>query len=250
MLINSDIVVVILGNGTVGSAYSRRTGWPAIDPRGKDVDVLGDAFVIAVPTPNLEGRCDASAVYDMLEQIDPNKHVLIKSTVGLEHLRYIEERHPNVTFSPEFLTEASALDDVTQERRMILGGSREETDFWTDIFLDKGYTNYARMPIMEAGFVKYTENAFLATKVSFFNEIYDLAEALGVEYEDVMLGLDMDPRIGRSHRQVPGLDGKFGWGGKCLPKDTEELTGFARSYATPLPILERVIASNRIVRDK
>lgn len=249
MLLNND-VIVILGNGTVGTAYSRRTGWPAIDPRGKDVDELGDAFVIAVPTPNLEGRCDASAVYDMLEQIDPNKHVMIKSTVGIEHLKLIEERYPNVVFSPEFLTEASALDDVAQERRMVMGGGKAGLDFWTDVFLDKGYNSFARMPLMEAGFVKYTENAFLATKLSFFNEIYDLAEAMGVEYEDIMMGLDLDPRIGRSHRQVPGPDGKFGWGGKCLPKDTEEFTGFARSYATPLSVLEMAVASNRIVRDK
>jgi UDPglucose 6-dehydrogenase len=103
-----------------------------------------------------------------------------------------------------------------------------------------------------AGFAKYTINSFLATKVTFFNEIRSLYDALSIEgdYTNVLKAITADPRIGRSHTEAPGPDGEYGWGGACFPKDTSEFVDLASRFDSPLNLLECAIELNREHRVK
>ena len=93
--------------------------------------------------------------------------------------------------------------------------------------------------------VKYAENTFLATKVAFFNQLYDLCDAESVDYNLMRELLVRDSRIGASHTQVPGPDGNRGFGGHCFPKDTEAFVQYARRQQLPFEVLESVVEYNK-----
>ena len=101
--------------------------------------------------------------------------------------------------------------------------------------------------LQQAAFAKYVENTFLATKVTFFNEMYQIYNEIGFEGFDQMVdAISIDPRIGRSHTQVPGPDGKFGYGGHCLPKDMAALRFITKNS----PFLDAVTDTNNEIRQK
>jgi len=101
----------------------------------------------------------------------------------------------------------------------------------------------------ESELVKYTANCFLATKVMFFNGIRMLAENLGIDYDEIMRGVHSDPRIGKTHTQVPGPDGNYGFGGTCFPKDINALIRTMKDYMVDPKILEAVWENNLSVRE-
>jgi UDPglucose 6-dehydrogenase len=101
------------------------------------------------------------------------------------------------------------------------------------------------MSLAAASMVKYCENTFLATKVAFFNHVYDLCASAGVDYNTVRDALYMDTRISTSHMQVPGPDGNRGFGGHCFPKDTEAFVHYAQRAGLPFEILESAVDYNK-----
>lgn len=101
---------------------------------------------------------------------------------------------------------------------------------------------------IEASMVKYTVNSFLATKVAFFNSIYDICQKNNADYDIVRHIVTHDSRIGNSHTLVPGLDGERGFGGHCFPKDTSAFIKYSKSLNTPLEILEAVVDYNGKIR--
>jgi UDPglucose 6-dehydrogenase len=99
----------------------------------------------------------------------------------------------------------------------------------------------------EAEMIKYTRNNFLATKIAFFNEIAAISAAAGADYEKVRAGVTADPRIGASHTAVPGYDGHRGFGGTCLPKDTNALATYGESHGVPCPVIRAVVMRNSTI---
>lgn len=228
---------------------------------------ISDGYIICLPTPSgFDGSCDMSIINEMLEQISKNKggsaRVLIKSTISLEGWEYIDKTysHLEITFSPEFLTAANAVEDFRNQDTILFGsntidtlvfGSDPADKFWVDVFTKcKDFTPiYSSIP--DLIITKYVRNSFLATKVAFFNEIYDLCREMNdIDYDEIASLVGLDTRIGKSHMQVPGPDGNRGFGGACFPKDTRALYNSAKLKNCSLDILHAVITSNeRSIKD-
>lgn len=243
--------MIIAGYGFVGKAHELLFKHqfnidihdPPLDKHG-DFDKT-DAVVICVPTPALaNGGCDIGAVYDVISRCKESTPILIKSTIHLQGWQYLKETFPNhrLCFSPEFLRAANFMNDIKNLDSVILSG---DTDFWYDQF---SY-NFPQMKVHivdpeEAITIKYFRNAFLATKVSFFNEIYDFCGAYGIDFEQVKNGIIADERIGPSHSHVWPEDGIRGWGGMCFPKDTQALLKMAAEKDINLNTLSAAVYYN------
>jgi len=237
----------------VGSTLSKHHSVVYVD-RGDILYQDCDGYIICVPTPQREdGRCDSSLVIDYVSKIHRSKQVLIKSTTNLEALKAAVSINSNVTYSPEFLRGSVGSDPTSEflnSKFAIYGGQGGR--FWDHVFSQIiKYEQVRFLDIESAGFLKYTENSFLALKVVFFNEIFQLyKETVGVNYDAMIEALSLDERIGFSHTQVPGPDGKFGFGGHCFPKDTSEFVEYSRLHHTPLKLLERARELNDEFRKK
>jgi len=205
-----------------------------------------DAFIICVPTPeNKDGTCDDSIVRTVIEQLDTHKPILLKSTVTPD---LIEQYPGNVTYNPEFLRANSAKQDFAKQEQFILGGMDEShMDFWEKLFVP--YLNSVlvkRMSRTTASMIKYTHNAWLATKVAFFHELYlNTRDMDNLNYSTLTSTLGYMKNIGPSHMIAPNLEGKFGYGGHCFPKDVKALTKL-----TDHSILEQVIDTNDSLKEK
>ena len=231
----------IIGQGYVGNAVFQKfknyfdvLTYDAISSKCNSTksELLNKANVIflCLPTPmNKNGSCDFSIIDNICSEINSqNKNyiIVIKSTVPPGTTQQLNEKNKNLSiiFNPEFLTERNAVDDFNNQNRIILGGPRPSTTEIKRVFsivfpnatIIKTDSKYAEM-------VKYITNAFLATKVSFSNEMYELCKKLEIDYDKVIEYSKQDVRLGNSHWQVPGPDGDFGFGGHCLPKDLNAL---------------------------
>ena len=189
-----------------------------------------EAVFICLPTPmNQDGSCHIDIVEAAIKRVfefGVAKTVVIKSTVPPGTCAKWNKQFPSldIVFNPEFLTEANAVSDYENQTRIILGGPRKSTTKLKPIFakvfpkasIIKTASTYAEM-------VKYVTNSFLATKVSFANEMYQICEGLDVDYDKVIEYATYDERLGKSHWAVPGPDGDFGYGGHCFPKDVNAL---------------------------
>lgn len=251
----------VIGLGFVGSAVMnalrRKYRISIIDPpKGEDETkekyIKSDGVIICVPTPADEnGKCDDALVTYYIKQVrkySKTVPILIKSTTDIGTLSNITE--PNVTFSPEFLLARNANEDFLNQEFAVFGGDNGR--FWYEIFKDVCNIGQVRFTdITTAGFVKYTINSFLATKVVFFNELYHLYNKHdGASFDTLTELVSMDKRIGNSHLQVPGPDGKYGFGGACFPKDTSAFVEFARNSNSSLSLLDSAIIINETLRNR
>ncbi|MDB5672045.1 MAG: UDP-glucose/GDP-mannose dehydrogenase family protein [Alphaproteobacteria bacterium] len=215
-----------------------------------------DAVFIAVGTPSRrgDGHADLSYVFGATEEIARALRkpavVVTKSTVpvgtGDEVERIIRETAPDavawVVSNPEFLREGAAIEDFKRPDRIVLGTENAEAEelmreIYRPLYLNKAPLLFTSRRTAEL--IKYAANAFLATKITFINEIADLCEAVGAEVQDVARGIGLDNRIG----------GKFlhagpGYGGSCFPKDTLALLKTAEDHQAPLRIVESVVKVN------
>jgi len=215
-----------------------------------------DAVFIAVGTPTRRGggHADLSYVYaaarEIAENMDGYTVVVTKSTVpvgtGDEVERIIRETRPDADFdvvsNPEFLREGSAIADFTHPDRVVIGTDSERAQ-------DVMRLLYRPLSLIEAPIlftsrtsselIKYAANTFLATKITFINEIADLCEKVGADVHDVARGIGLDGRIGKKF-----LHAGPGYGGSCFPKDTLALVNTARDVGSPLRIVEAVVEIN------
>jgi len=195
-------------------------------------DIIQECEIIfqCLPTPMKKtGECDLSIVTNSLKILDNISEVhkkkpivVIKSTVPPGTCEELDSKFKNINivFNPEFLTEANSIDDFKNQTRIILGGHRPYTTTLKTLYRKA----FPQTPIVKTGFktaemTKYFINNFLATKVSFANEIYEICSKLDIDYDKVVEYALYDQRIGKSHLSVPGPDGDFGYGGHCFPKD-------------------------------
>ena len=218
-----------------------------------------ETIFICLPTPmNENGSCCTDIVEDVLKDIEiltsfeqKEKTIVLKSTVspGTTKKWNIEFNFLNIVFNPEFLTEANAVNDFENQSRIILGGPRPQTTKLKQIY-SKVFpkAHIIKTDSTHAEMVKYLTNSFLATKVSFANEIYQICDKMNVDYDKVVEYATLDDRLGKSHWNVPGPDGDFGFGGHCLPKDLSALIFLAMNLDTETNVLNAVEETNDVVR--
>jgi UDPglucose 6-dehydrogenase len=211
---------------------------------------------IAVGTPQGDdGRADLSFVRDVAKTVAENlnsyKVVVTKSTVPAGTGKMIRsiieehmgERHPfSVASNPEFLREGSAIEDFMRPNRVVLGTEDEQSaailrDLYRPLYLIE--TPIVVTDVITAEMIKYASNAFLATKISFINEMANLCEATGADVHGVAKGMGLDRRIGSKFLH-PGP----GYGGSCFPKDTRAIVEVARDHGVKLQIVDAVIGVN------
>ncbi len=215
-----------------------------------------DAVFIAVGTPSRrgDGHADLSYVYAAAEEIadamDGYTVVVTKSTVpvgtGDEVEQIIRKRRPDAEFdvvsNPEFLREGSAINDFMRPDRVVIGTESERAravmkQLYRVLYLiETPIVFTSRRP---SELIKYAGNTFLATKITFINEIADLCEKVGANVHDVAKGIGLDGRIGKKF-----LHAGPGYGGSCFPKDTLALVKTARDFGAPIRVVETVVAVN------
>lgn len=210
---------------------------------------------VCLPTPmRSNGSCDLSIVEQTIHEIDKHSdgHVaIIKSTVppGTTSRLNAECDTLNVVFNPEFLTEANYIDDFKYQTRIIIGGEVKSTNVVRGLYKKVFYnTPIIKTDSTTAEMVKYFLNCFLATKVSFANEMKDISDNIGIDYDKVVEYALYDSRIGKSHFSTPGPDGRRGFGGSCFPKDINAMIHFAITNDINPVVLKATWLKNLLVR--
>jgi len=262
----------IIGQGFVGSAiaaglksyYNLNTFdiQSELSSCGSLIDVVlkSELIFICLPTPmNKDGSCNIDLVKSTVFKVDQicnsnnlkDRVAIIKSTIPPGTTKMIEEKCSSidVIFSPEFLTEANSFDDFKNQTRIILGGNKVSTTRVKTMFRKA----FPTIPIIKtdssyAEMVKYFTNCFLSMKVSFANEIFQVCNACGIDYDKVVEYALYDKRIGQTHLSVPGPDGDLGFGGHCFPKDLSALIAVAHDFGITPAILTAVREKNDEVR--
>lgn len=259
----------IIGQGFVGSAI--RNGLESFyechaydkNPersRSSFEDVVKNASIIfvCVPTPmRKSGECDTRILEEAIRSLDQESNrqnkkpvLVIKSTIPPGTTEKIGSKTSlDVCFSPEFLTEANSYEDFKNQSRIIIGGPRPATGIVKSMFRKP----FPEIPIIKTGsktaeMVKYFTNCFLATKVTFANQMYEICESMGIDYDKVCEYSLHDSRIGKTHLAVPGPDGDRGFGGHCFPKDLAAAIFFGRENNVGTSFLREVESSNEKYR--
>ena len=266
----------IVGNGFVGSAvrygFSPNVGCDAEvrvydkNPNKathtlEEVIIESDIIFLSVPTPsNQDGTMNVDIVDSVLNDIDIINStmvdevgiILLRSTVTPGTTSKLQKKYPNlrIVFNPEFLTERSANFDFINQSRFILGGSSDDVIEVSELFRERFGSS---LSIIETNYetaelIKYMTNTFFATKISFLNDMKLLADKCGVIWEDAVEGFVRDGRVGHSHLNVPGHDGKFGFGGSCFPKDIQALINFGENRGVDMNVLKGAWKTNLEVR--
>ena len=226
----------------------------------EDLVELSNIIFVCVPTPmKKDGSCDTSIVEAVVKDINDmvvsrnvsSRIVAIKSTIppGTTNRLNKECKNISVIFNPEFLTEANFIDDFKNQNRIIIGGERPSTTKLRQVYsLVFPNAKIVKTGSKTAEMVKYMTNTFLATKVSFANEMKMICDGLDIDYDKVVEYSTYDERLGKSHWAVPGPDGKLGFGGSCFPKDINALLDLANKFEIDVFTLDGAWETNLQVR--
>ena len=261
----------IIGQGFVGSAvfeglkdyYNIQTYDINLECTQPDLRGLyyatDEIIFLCLPTPmEKDGTCHLGIIEPVLEELDSlcknDRIIVIKSTIppGTTEKWNNTYKNIDIVFNPEFLTEANSIEDFKNQNRIIIGGPRKSTTKVRRIFKRA----FPRVPIVKTGstiaeMVKYFTNCFLATKVSFANEMYEVCQGLNIDYDKVIEYAQFDKRIGNSHLEVPGPDVDFGYGGHCFPKDMRALISVAQDLGIfPIVLIGADFKNERVRKNK
>lgn len=246
--------IIVAGYGFVGRAYEKFIldkvsdcdliiSDPAYKEYSQGIPSNADAVVICVATPQQEdGSCYMRHVKEVIKE-SPNVPILIKSTICLEGWRELRGLFPdyNISFSPEFLRQDSWDKDIDSMKSILIGG--DDFNFWSDIFKKIECVHSDPEALI---MTKCAKNNFLALKVSFFNQLYDLCEKMGVDYDEVRKHTTSDPRIGESHSFITE---ERGFGGHCFPKDTSALVRTSEKYGKFFTLMYEARLYNESIRE-
>lgn len=264
-------MIGIIGQGFVGNAvYQKFSSFYEVFTYDLDKDKCNsslsdvifrcETIFVCVPTPmKKDGSCDTSIIESILGEVDllvdnieAKRTIIIKSTIPPGTTARFNNRYESlsIVFNPEFLTERNAVADFENQDRIIIGGPRPTTTEVKTVF-SKVFpkAHIIKTDSTHAEMVKYTTNTFLATKISFANEIYQLCGKLNIDYDKVIEYATLDDRLGDSHWGVPGHDGDLGFGGHCFPKDLAALLYLSRKYNTTNNVLCATQETNNNVRE-
>ena len=249
-----DKKIGIVGVGVVGGAlerYFKKKGLkPLLFDKGKRLGSIAevnraDIIFICVPTPfDPAPPCgrgkgfNLSYIEDACSKIEGEKIVVVKSTVLPGTTEALQQKYPQhkLLFNPEFLREANADKDMQEPDRQTVGFTGKSRDVANDILKILPEAPFERiMPSAEAEMVKLFGNTYLSTKVIFANQIFDLCQELGINYDTVMEAAAADKRIGKSHLKI-WHQGYRGIGGGCFPKDLKALIQFANEKGIDLKL--------------
>lgn len=226
-----------------------------------DVARKAQIIFVCVPTPmNTDGTCNTDIVESILKEISqidlPHKPIcVLKSTITPGTSTRLASRYPNinVVFNPEFLTEKNYINDFMSQVNIIIGYTTTTADVRPviDLYWERfPKSNVNIITAKEAEMIKYVTNTLLAAKVAFLNEIWQICQKTQINYDHMIGILVNDTRLGHTHWNVPGHDGKFGFGGTCFPKDINALIQYANEHGQDTPLLNAVWQKNLEVRSE
>lgn len=261
----------IIGNGFVGNALANGFGLfcdvlihdkdPGRSANSASETINNSKIIfVCVPTPmktSEMGRVDLSIIRNVLEEISAalnknyNPLIVIKSSVPPGSVESFIREFPNlrIVFNPEFLTERNANLDFLNATRIVIGGESNNCQELYDLYRKRfPYKKIIVTDVTTAQFIKYMANCFFSVKISFMNEMLQIAERLDVNWEEAREGFITDGRVGNSHLDVPGHDGSRGFGGKCFPKDINAFINIAKELNINPMILEASWNKNLEVR--
>lgn len=213
-------------------------------PKGLNDDISkADIIFISIHIPTENNNTQDLTLLKTLIKNSPNVPIFIRTTLLPGTCdKLSKEFDKEIFFMPEFLTERTAYDDFCNQA-MIYTGHEE---LLSEIFKNK---TYITMNNLEAEITKYAHNVFGAVKVTYFNGIYELAKKYGCDFEKIRKGTLLSGYINEPHTMVPGPDGKFGYGGKCFPKDIKAFKEFSKNEKL-FSLLNVVEEINDAIRDK
>lgn len=258
----------IIGCGVIGGALLKAC-------RVKDMNVVGydpnkeglkdfapilktQLAFLCLPTPTKGGRQDDSIVEGTLATLAKENYagvVCVRSTVLPGTTMKFQTAYPTLrlTHCPEFLTAASPFEDLIKQTVVLVGGSNVNDkhvvyDFWRQF--DRKTPIRMLDTTEQSEMAKYIHNCFLATKVSFFNDIYELCQVMGIDYKMSLWGALDVGQIGSGHTKVPGPDGELGYGGMCFPKDMNAILNLFAQQGLPAETIAGAAAGNGRRRSK
>ena len=247
-------MIGILGYGFVGKAVDKgfsKTDKIISDPLYNDVSIEDmmdtECIFVCLPTPTVNGKIEATILLNALKHLEELEYsglIIIKSTVLPDLIKGYSN---NVVCVPEFLSRATAHHDFINPHVLIIGSNSIVTSHHT-LAIFKKYSevstkNVHLTDIKTACILKYTMNTFNALKITYLNEIYKVCGIEGIDYKEIVSVLERVPRMGTGLFDVPGPDGKYGFGGPCLPKDAES---FASAYS--MDLVKGILEVNSLLR--
>lgn len=262
---NKNKVIEIIGYGIVGQGMAKLFGDrfevlihdPEKGFNRTDYDVIPDLSIICVPTPMKDDcSCETAYVESAIKDCK-SKLILIKSTVPPETTDTLAKKFKkDICFSPEYMGESKYFtpfwkypdpENAASHTFVIIGGDKasETANYFMKVMSVD--TVYHLCSATEAELIKYAENTFFATKVTFCNEFYGICKAYGVDWKGVREGWLLDPRINKNHTLV--FEDEFGFGGKCFPKDTNAIIKAAQSKGYEPTLLKAVLETNNKIRN-
>ena len=259
----------IIGMGFIGKAIFNAFNLYT-NVKGYDIDtkksthvfskvIDSDIVFLCLPSPMCEnGDCDLSYINNTLKLIsEKNKRkdniFVIKSTVTTGATTKFEKKYKlNLVHNPEFLSARTAnIDFITATRTIIGGNNKANCDILQRLYEDRfPGINCLILSPEESETIKYFLNCFFATKITFFNEMRLLVNGLGLDWDNIIDGILSDGRIAMMHTDVPGHDGKFGFGGACFPKDINALIKIFEDNNIDPVLLKAVLKQNISIRDE
>jgi len=217
-----------------------------------------EAIFVCVPSPmRQDGSCDTSILLEVLQELKRINYrhgpIISKVTAPPAIYREYQKQFDNLVFAPEFLVASRAEQDYLEGKFSIIGGNSLVYAEKAEKVIRRGQPYLKTVKyctIEEAAIAKYTINSFLALKVSYLNQIYDLCNAEQIDYTKVQKLLKLDGlRLGETHFDVPGPDTKRGFGGACFPKDTAAILFESEVFSAKLSIIDEAIKYNKTLRN-
>lgn len=266
MIEKNRIKIGIVGYGFVGKAvgygFSKNTEILKVDPKLKTsvkdlISFKPDICFICLPTPMSKNGQNIGIILDVVKEINQiklNTTIVLKSTILPSALKIIlDSCKIPIVYNPEFLREKHYKYDFENPEMIILSGKPDQIEKIKLAYKNNSICkkfNFIELSFTAASLAKYAINSFLASKVIFFNqlkEIYDSVEEEG-NWDSFIETISTDKRIGLSHLNVPGHDGRKGFGGACFPKDTYALIHYAKHLGKDFEMLEKVFEINNSYR--
>lgn len=254
-------MIGVIGLGFVGGALFDFFKQRGVRTFGYDLKYQDDwdevvkqpIVFLCLPTPTLPTRNqDLSPYLDVLGKLrDANFGGIgvIKSTILPGTTDYLAHQYElRLCHNPEFLRERTAKQDFIEQPAILLGGDEGDTKPVADFYAEHFSCPVVCTSAIQTELAKYLHNTFLATKVAWFNQFFDVCQKYDASYDEVVGMANLMGKIGENHTKVPGFENKRGYSGSCFPKDTRAFSQFCQEIGVPFSIMDAAMEYNQLVR--